>query len=124
MSIASAMVQQLIKCSALETAFHGVRVNGVASGVIRSEARMNTQDLISMQLTQLENQTYLDEAAAQVPLMGQLNAPKEIAEAILFLASDDASFCTGEIMTIDGGQSLTTDTYDDYCAMLKSVYVE
>ena len=124
MSIAAAMVQQLIKCSALETAYHGVRVNGVASGVIRSEARTNTQDLISMQLTPEENQTYLDEAAAQVPLMGQLNDPKEVADSLLFLASDDASFCTGEIMTVDGGQSLTTDSYDDYCAMLKSVYQE
>ena len=124
MSIAAAMVQQLIKCSALETAYHGVRVNGVASGVIRSEARTNTQDLISMQLSPEENQTYLDEAAAQVPLMGQLNDPKEVADSLLFLASDDASFCTGEIMTVDGGQSLTTDSYDDYCAMLKSVYQE
>ena len=77
-----------------------------------------------MHLTPEENQTYLNEAAAQVPLMGQLNAPKEVAESILFLASDDASFCTGEIMTVDGGQSLTTDTYDDYCAVLKSVYQE
>ena len=75
-----------------------------------------------MQLNEEENKQYLEEAASQVPLLGQLNAPKEIAETILFLASEDASFCTGEIMTVDGGQSLTTDTYDDYCAMLKSIY--
>jgi len=124
MSIAAAMVQQLIKCSALETAYHGVRINGVAAGVIRSEARTNTQDLVAMQLTKEENQVYLMEAATQVPLAGQLNAPKEIAEAMLFLASDDASFCTGEILVVDGGQSLTTDTYEDYCALLKSIYLE
>ena len=40
MSIAASMVQQLIKCAALETAYHGVRVNGVATGKIRSDARV------------------------------------------------------------------------------------
>lgn len=124
MSIASSMVQQLIKCTALETAYHGVRVNGVATGVINTRARTNQQDLIGMKLTEEENRSYLDEAARDIPLAGQLNSPKEVAETILFLASDDASFCTGEIMVVDGGQSLTTDNYDDYCAMLKSVYIE
>ena len=56
-------------------------------------------------------------------MLGQLNSPKEIAESLLFLASDDASYCTGEIMVVDGGQSLTTDNYDDYCAILKSIYI-
>ena len=51
MSISSAMVQQLIKCAALETAYHGVRVNGVATGVIRSEARTNQEDQNAMHLT-------------------------------------------------------------------------
>ena len=103
MSIASAMVQQLIKCAALETAYHGVRVNGVAAGVINSDARTNSQDLIGMKLNAEENKSYLDEAARDIPLAGQLNAPAEIAETLLYLASDDASFCTGEIMTVDGG---------------------
>ena len=114
----------MIKCTALETAYHGVRVNGVATGVISSRARTNQQDLIGMKLTEEENRSYLDEAARDIPLAGQLNSPKEVAETVLFLASDDASFCTGEIMVVDGGQSLTTDNYDDYCAMLKSVYIE
>ena len=118
------MVQQLIKCAALETAYHGVRVNGVAAGTIKSDSRTNSQDLIGMKLTPEENKSYLDEAARDIPLAGQLNDPAEIAESMLFLASDDASFVTGEIMTVDGGQSLTTDNYDDYCAMLKSIYQE
>lgn len=124
MSIASAMIQQLIKCAALETAYHGVRVNGVATGPILSQARTKTQDLCAMQLTDEENKVYLEEKARDVPLLGQLNAPKEIAETLLFLASDDASFCTGEILNVDGGQGLTSDNYDDYCAMLKSIYQE
>lgn len=56
--------------------------------------------------------------------MERLNNPKEVAESLLFLASDDASFVTGEILTIDGGQSLTTDAYDDYAAELKSAMAE
>ena len=75
-----------------------------------------------MQLSEEENKVYLEDKARDVPLLGQLNQPKEVAETLLYLASDDASFCTGEIMTVDGGQGLTTDQYDDYCAMLKSIY--
>lgn len=122
MSMASAMVHQLIKCAALETAYFGVRVNGVAAGVINSKARTRTE-LMAMQLNEQENEVYLRDKASDVPLLGQLNQPKEVAECMLYLASDDASFVTGEIMTVDGGQSLTTDNYDDYCAKLKSVYI-
>jgi len=46
---------------------------------------------------------YLRESARDVPLVERLNNPKEVAETLLFLASDDASFITGEITTIDGG---------------------
>ena len=49
MSTAAAMVQMLIKVTALETAFFNVRVNGVATGVINSDARMKT-DLMAMGL--------------------------------------------------------------------------
>ena len=35
------------------------------------------------------------------------------------MESEDSSYTTGEILTIDGGQSLTTDRYDDYAAYLK-----
>ena len=54
MSTAAAMVQMMIKCTALETAFHGVRVNGVAAGVIKSKARTKG-DQMEMQLTDAEN---------------------------------------------------------------------
>jgi len=35
--------------------------------------------------------------------MERLNNPKEVAEALLFLTSEDASYCTGEILAMDGG---------------------
>lgn len=123
MSTASAMVQMLIKCASLETAFHGMRVNGVAVGTTVGSARTK-DDEMAMKLTREENEGYLVDKAREVPLLSQLNSPKEVAESILFLASEDASFITGEILTMDGGQSLTTDSYDDYTAMLKSIYNE
>jgi NAD(P)-dependent dehydrogenase (short-subunit alcohol dehydrogenase family) len=38
-------------------------------------------------------------------LMKRMGAPEEIASGILYLASDDASFCTGTILTVDGGMT-------------------
>lgn len=51
MSISSAMVQQLIKCAALEGAYHGVRVNGVAAGITNTKARMKSDMSAAMKLT-------------------------------------------------------------------------
>ena len=44
-----------------------------------------------------------------------------MAKSILWLASSDASFTTGEILTVDGGQSLTTNRYGDYLKELEQV---
>jgi hypothetical protein len=43
-----------------------------------------------------------------------------VARAILWLASDDASFITGEILTVDGGQALTSNNYGDYLKELEA----
>ena len=45
MSISSAMVKQLVQCSALEGAYHGIRVNAVAAGVTYTKARMNQDSM-------------------------------------------------------------------------------
>ena len=49
-----------------------------------------------------------------MPLGKTVNKAKDVANALLFLASDDSSMITGEIMVVDGGQSLTSNTHDDY----------
>jgi len=67
MSISSAMVQQLVKCSALEGAYHGIRVNAVATGVTNTNTRTK-QDSMAMKLTVAENEKYLELAAKDVPL--------------------------------------------------------
>ena len=60
----------------------------------------------------------MKEAAQDVPLNGEINDPKDVANAILFLASSHSSFTTGEILVVDGGQSLTTNAYPDYMKFL------
>ena len=110
-----AMVNMLVETTALETAFFGVRVNAVAPGVTNTQARMKKD---SLGLTEAQNRSYLIEAGIDVPLMNQLNQPSEIAKTILWLSSNDASFITGEILTVDGGQSLTSNDYPDYLKLL------
>lgn len=52
----------------------------------------------------------MNESQQYVPLQ-EINSTEDIANSILWLASSDASFVTGEILTVDGGQSLTTNKY-------------
>ena len=99
-STSMSMLNMLVKTTALETAFHGIRVNAVGSGVTNSSARMKRE---SLQFTDAQNKTYLAEAATDVPLQNLINQPKDVARTLLWLASDDASFVTGEILTVDGG---------------------
>jgi NAD(P)-dependent dehydrogenase (short-subunit alcohol dehydrogenase family) len=85
----------LTKHLAIEWADKGIRVNAVAPGTIRTE-----------RVSQLPNepggQEYL-EAIEKMHPMGRIGDPREVAEAILFLASDAASFITGAVLPVDGG---------------------
>lgn len=79
---------------AAEWAPYGVRVNAVAPGLIRTE------------LTQAAWATPDDEerSASNVPV-GRLGTPEEVAAAVVFLASDEASYITGQTLIVDGGMS-------------------
>jgi NAD(P)-dependent dehydrogenase (short-subunit alcohol dehydrogenase family) len=85
----------LTKHLAVEWADRGIRVNAVAPGTIRTE-----------RVKELPNEPggleYL-RAIEKLHPMGRLGEPEEVAEAILFLASDAASFITGAILPVDGG---------------------
>ena len=85
----------LAKHLAVEWASQGIRVNAVAPGTINTE-----------RVQQLPNEPggpeYLAVVKAAHP-MGRLGEPSEVAKAILFLASDEASFITGAILPVDGG---------------------
>jgi NAD(P)-dependent dehydrogenase (short-subunit alcohol dehydrogenase family) len=89
-------VEGLTKAAALEGAGFGVRVNAVAPGPVE---------------TGMLNRFTGSEArkaglGAGVP-MQRAGRPEEIAQAIHFLASDKASFITGQILSVDGGKSAT-----------------
>jgi meso-butanediol dehydrogenase / (S,S)-butanediol dehydrogenase / diacetyl reductase len=83
----------LTRALAIDHVGDGVRVNAVAPGTVGSPW---VQRLVT------EAGESLDDLRARQP-MGRLGEPDEIAEAVLYLASDAAAFVTGSILTIDGG---------------------
>jgi len=85
----------LTKHLAVEWASHGIRVNAVAPGTINTERVQRLPE-------EPGGPEYLEAIKATHP-MGRLREPRKVAEAILFLASDQASFITGAILPVDGG---------------------
>src|SRR6267154_4327471 len=87
-------VEGMTKSAALEAAAFGVRVNAVAPGPTETA-------MLNRFTGNVERKAAL---TSSVPL-GRVGAPEEIARAIVFLASDKASFVTGQILTADGGKT-------------------
>jgi 3-oxoacyl-[acyl-carrier protein] reductase len=83
----------LTKTLAIELADHNIRVNCVAPGLIRT----------TLALEGGSNEAFLEEYLQKIPL-GRQGTPSEVANVFAFLASDEASFVTGETVVIDGGQ--------------------
>ena len=80
---------------AVEWADRGIRVNAVAPGTIQTEAVARLREEPS-------GAEYLADVERMHP-MGRLGEPAEVARAIAFLASDEASFITGAVLPVDGG---------------------
>lgn len=92
--VSKAAILQLTRNQAMDLAPQGIRVNAVSPGWTWS----NIMD----QLTG-GNRTKTDAVAAPFHLLGRVANPEEVASAVLFLCSDDASFITGTDLCVDGG---------------------
>ena len=95
-SMAAAGMDQMTRSLALALAPRGIRVNGIAFGSVMSA---------SLQAALKDNPEYRELIVAGTPL-GRIAGSNELAEAVQFLASDAASFVTGQILAVDGGRSL------------------
>ncbi len=96
-NVSKAGVHMLTKGLATEWAEHNIRVNAVAPGYIRTEL---TEEVLR------EHPEVVRDHWARGAVQNRIGEPEELVGAVVYLASDAASFTTGEIMTIDGGLTL------------------
>ena len=89
-------VNLLTKSSAAEYGSQGIRINAVSPGVIRTPGVEKY----------FEEQPEMAEGLKRAAVMNRLGEPEEIAEAVVFLCSDRASFITGQLLSVDGGGSV------------------
>jgi NAD(P)-dependent dehydrogenase (short-subunit alcohol dehydrogenase family) len=91
-SISKAGIIMMTQLLAQELAAFGIRVNALAPGIVKTDFNAAFWKEVAV-----EKQT-----ASMVPL-GRLAEPEDIARAAVFLASDDSSYITGEVLAINGG---------------------
>ncbi|MBV9123584.1 MAG: glucose 1-dehydrogenase [Planctomycetes bacterium] len=89
-------VVQLTRQLAVEYASRGIRVNCVCPGTVDTPVLRRAMAMAP------DGQAFLELLVAGHP-MGRIGRPEEVAAAVGFLASDEASFITGAILTVDGG---------------------
>lgn len=83
-------IEMLTKVSALELGAYGIRVNCVAPGATEIER------------TKLESASYAESWGELAPL-GRVGTPRDVGQMVVFLASDESSFVTGQTIWVDGG---------------------
>lgn len=93
-SATKAGINGLIRAAALEWAGYGITVNGVEPGNILTEA-----------LAEHRSPDFITSMERAIPL-GRLGTTRDVANAFLFLASDEAGYITGTTIVVDGGQLL------------------
>jgi NAD(P)-dependent dehydrogenase (short-subunit alcohol dehydrogenase family) len=93
---AKAGVNILTQSSAAEYGSKGIRINAVSPGVVRTPGVEKY----------FAEQPKIAEGLKRAAVMNRLGEPEEIAEAVVFLSSDRASFITGQILSVDGGAAV------------------
>ncbi len=93
-SAAKAGVVGLVRGLAVELAGDGVRVNSIAPGYIRTAQALSEEHSLGPE--------GLERAAEFIP-MGRVGEPEDIADVIVFLASEEAHYITGQVVVVDGG---------------------
>jgi NAD(P)-dependent dehydrogenase (short-subunit alcohol dehydrogenase family) len=96
-NVSKAGVHMLTKCLATEWAEHNIRVNAIAPGYVLTEL---TEDVLREHPDVVNNQW------AKGAVQNRIGSVEELVGATVYLASDAASFTTGEVVTIDGGLTL------------------
>lgn len=98
--VSKSAVDQLTRCTALELASKGIRVNAVNPGVVVTNLHRRGG------MSETDYESFLQNARNTHPL-GRPGEPGEVAKLVYFLASDDAKWITGATYSIDGGRNLT-----------------
>jgi len=93
-------VLQMTRCMAMDMSADGIRVNAVCPGVVDTEAVTNHANSLGRDRTEVAQEL------ASLHVIPRLAKPLEVANATLFLASDEASFVTGHPLMVDGGWSV------------------
>jgi len=96
-----AAINYLTKLIAVQEAKHNIRCNAILPGMTATEA-------VEKNLTEEFRNLFL----RHIPLQ-RMGLPEEIAAAVVYLASDEAAYTTGQILTVSGGFGLATPVYGD-----------
>ena len=99
--LSKAALDHLTQCSAIDLAAKGIRVNSVNPGVI------NTDFFKANGFSNEQSDEYVNKKSKIIHPLGRCGRPDEVAKAIVFLASSDASFICGQLLAVDGGRSVT-----------------